>query len=295
MLSISRVLPILAATRIRIGPSFGRGDRRQRLGVPDFEIIQREACAGDHFGAAGHRGLDIVAGPQPPRAFLHGAVQHRRGAPLFRRQIDVARRHREAVALAHGARAHHLDAEVEIRRHPRHHPQLLEILFAEDREIRPHLREQLADHGGDAAEEVRTEAVLQTGGGRAFGQDPGGKAVRVHGLDVGIPDQVDILGGELGDIGLPGARVGTEILRWRELGGVDEDRNHDLGGAPFRQPDQRHMAVMECSHGWHQRESWPFSREGYRARGATRGPCGRSWGFAASGLDLSGCRAASRP
>jgi hypothetical protein len=43
---------------------------------------------------------------------------------------------------------------------------LLEILFAEYREIRPALREQLADRGGDAAEEVRPEAILETRGGR---------------------------------------------------------------------------------------------------------------------------------
>ena len=97
--------------------------------------------------------------------------------------------------------------EVEIPGHPRDHPQLLEILFAEDRDIRPDLGEQLADHGGDAAEEVRPEAILQARDGRPFGQDLGGKAVRVHGLDVRIPDQIDILGGEPGDVGLPGARV----------------------------------------------------------------------------------------
>ena len=90
-------------------------------------------------------------------------------APLLRRQIDVARRHREAVALAHGSGADHLDAEVEIARHLRDHPQLLKILLAEDRDIRPALREQLADHGGDAAEEVRPEAILEAGRRRPSG------------------------------------------------------------------------------------------------------------------------------
>jgi hypothetical protein len=151
---------------------------------------------------------------------------------------DVARRHRQAIAFAHGARADYLDAEVEIARHPRHHPQLLEILLAEDGEIGPDLREQFADHGGDAAEEMRPEAILQTRDSRPFGEDLRGEAVRVHGLDPGIPDQIDILGGKPGDIGLPGARVGTEILRWRELGGVDEDRDDHLLGAAFGQPNQ---------------------------------------------------------
>jgi hypothetical protein len=69
---------------------------------------------------------------------------------------------------------------------------LLKILLAEDRHIRPHLREQLADHGGDAAEEMRPETILKAGGGRTFRHDPAGEAVRVHRLDVRIPDQVDL-------------------------------------------------------------------------------------------------------
>ena len=184
-----------------------RGDRRQRLGVADLEIVERKAGACDQFGAAGDRGPNVFAGAQALRGLLHGAIQHRRRPPFLRRQIDVARGHREAVALPHGSRADHLDAEIEIARHLRHHPQLLKILFAEDREIRPALREQLSDHGGDAAEEVRSEAIFEPGGGRAFRHDPRGEAVRVHRLDVGMPDQIDILGGELGDVGLPGARV----------------------------------------------------------------------------------------
>ena len=145
----------------------------------------------------------------------------------------------------------------EIPRHPRHHPQLLVILFAEHREIRPALREQLADHGGDTAEEMRTEAILQTRGGRPLGQDPGGEAVRVHGLDVGIPDQVDFRGSQPGDVGFPGARVGTEIFGRRELSGVDEDRDDNPGRAPLGQSDQRQVAVMERSHGRHQGDRGP--------------------------------------
>ena len=116
-----------------------------------------------------------------------------------------------------------ITAEVRISGHPRHHPQLLEILFAENRKIGSDLREQLADDGRDPAEEMRPETILQTHDGRAIGHDAGSKAVRVHCLNVGIPDQVAIFGGEPGDVDFPGARVGTKILRGRELGGIDED------------------------------------------------------------------------
>ena len=90
-------------------------------------------------------------------------------------------------------------------------------------------------------------------------------------------------GGESGDIGFPGARVGTEILRGRELGRVHEDRDDDLGGAAFRESDQRHVAVMERSHGRYQRDTWLFWRAGCRGRDAMRESCGRSWDFATSG------------
>jgi hypothetical protein len=45
------------------------------------------------------------------------------------------------------------------------------------------------------------------------------------------------------------------------------------------------MAVMERSHGWHQRGRG-LSRA--KALDGMQGSCGRSWGFATSGLDLWG-------
>jgi len=67
-----------------------------------------------------------------------------------------------------------------------------------------------------------------------------------------MPDQIDILGGKLGDIGFPGARVGTKIFRRRKLGRVDEDRDHDLCRPAFGEANQRYMTVMERTHGRHQ-------------------------------------------
>ncbi|MEY9254742.1 hypothetical protein ABH990_005740 [Bradyrhizobium ottawaense] len=69
-----------------------------------------------------------------------------------------------------------------------------------------------------------------------------------------MPDDIDILGCELGDVGLPGARIGAEILGGGELGRVDEDRDHDAAGAPLGEADERHMPVMEGPHGRDQRD-----------------------------------------
>jgi hypothetical protein len=88
-----------------------------------------------------------------------------------------------------------------------HHPTLLKILFAEHRDIRAALGEKLADHGGDATEEMRSEAIFQPCGRRPLRNNPRGKAVRVHGLDVRVPDHVNGFGGEFLQIGLPRARV----------------------------------------------------------------------------------------
>ena len=119
---------------------------------------------------------------------------------------------------------------------------------------------------------MRPEAILQIGRRRPLDEDAAGKAVRIHGLDVGIPDQIDVFRRQPGEVGLPGPRVGSEILRRRKLGRVHEDRYHDFAGASLRQPNQRHMAVMERSHGRHQRDRG-FSRTKAVERAAQRGDC----------------------
>ena len=68
-----------------------------------------------------------------------------------------------------------------------------------------------------------------------------------------MPDHLNILGGKLGNISRPGARVGTEIFSRRELRRIDEDRDDNPCSAPFGETNQRHMPVMERTHGWHQR------------------------------------------
>jgi hypothetical protein len=103
MLSISRVLPSLAATRMRSLPFLVEVTGASvSPRVADFKIIQGKTGAPDDLGAAGKRPGQIVAGAQARRGLLHGAEQFRRHAPLFRREVDVAGRHREPVTLAHG-------------------------------------------------------------------------------------------------------------------------------------------------------------------------------------------------
>jgi len=132
---------------------------------------------------------------------------------------------------------------------------LLVILFAEDCEIRPYLREKLADDGRDPAEEMRTKTIFQTCGCRTFRHDARGEAIRIHRLDVGIPDQIDTLRRQLRHVGFPRARIGGEVFTRRKLRRIDEDRNNHLRRAPLCQPHQRHMSVMERTHGRDQRDA----------------------------------------
>ena len=222
--------------------------------MADLEIIQLEAGVFDHRAAGGDGGGGVTAGTQPRGAFLHGLVEGRRDTPFLRREVDVTRGHRQPVAFPHGARADHLDTEIEIPRHLRHHAQLLKVLFTKDRDIGADLREQFSDHGCDTAEEMRPEAILESRSRRTLRYDFCRKSFRVHVFDIRMPDQLNILGGKLGNISRPGARVGTKIFGRRELRRVDEDRDDNLCSAPFGETNQRHMPVMERTHGWHQRD-----------------------------------------
>ncbi len=68
------------------------------------------------------------------------------------RQVAVARTEREAVLGAHRRRADDLDRQVQVVDHAPDHRELLEILLAEDRDVRLHQAQQLDDHGRDALE-----------------------------------------------------------------------------------------------------------------------------------------------
>ena len=84
-----------------------------------------------------------------------GLVQPWRDAALFGGEVGVARGQGEAVGLAHRRRADDLERQVEVAHHLPDDAELLVVLLAEHGDVGPHLREQLAAHRGDAAEEVR--------------------------------------------------------------------------------------------------------------------------------------------
>ena len=182
-------------------------DRRQRLGVARFQIIEREVCVLD-LGAPHRQDIDHrLAGLQVRGAFLESAMQGRRRRPLGWRQVGVAGRHREAILLAHGRQTDDPGRNIQVARHGGHDPELLVVLLAEHREVGRDLQQQLGHHGADAAEEMRAEFVFEAGQRRSTGRDPGREAVRIHGGDARRPDHVDFLRRQRLKIGIPSPRV----------------------------------------------------------------------------------------
>ncbi len=121
-----------------------------------------------------------------------------------------------------------LDAEIEIDGHPRHHLQLLEISFspAIAKSGAYFSMNNLPTTVATPPEKWRPEAILQPG------RSPGSPARSASqsrpgtlAFDVGIQDQVDILGKQACRRRAFQRRgYEPEILRWRELRQVDEDQ-----------------------------------------------------------------------
>ena len=96
---------------------------------------------------------------------------------------------------------------------------------------------------------------------RAAGQAPGsalrhdarGETGWVHGFDRRRPNEIGLECSQRGDVGVEGSRIGREVLVWRELRRINEDRNDDTVGAALRQAHQRQMTGVQRAHGRHER------------------------------------------
>ncbi len=87
--------------------------------------------------------------------------------------------------------------------------------------------------------------------------DRGGKAGRVHRRDGRDENQIDARLLESGEIGRLAARIGGEILRWRELLGVDKERGDDPVAPAARGMHQRQVPRMDRPHRRHQPDPFP--------------------------------------
>ena len=162
-------------------------------------------------------------------------------------EVGVARRHREAVALADGGGDPDLHREAEVRHEAHHDGALLGVLLAEDGDVGEDEAEQAGDDGGDAVEVARAAGALHPL--RDAGDvDRRGEAGRVDHVDRRGEEEVDAGLAELLRVGFEVARVALEVFPGPELGGVDEDGDDDLPGRLARVVDEGEVPGVERPH-----------------------------------------------
>src|SRR5262249_11335792 len=129
-------------------------DRLEPLGIADHPVLEPgPRLVREH---PGERRVDLgdlaraVRHPEAPR--VPGRRHATRRDTPRGLQARVPARHREAVGLADGRRPDDVDPEVEIAGHAPDHRELLEVLLAEDGDVRTHEVKELAHDRRDAAE-----------------------------------------------------------------------------------------------------------------------------------------------
>ena len=182
-------------------------------------------------------------------------------------EVDVARRHGQAVGLADRRAGDDRRGDRQVARHLADDHDLLGVLLAEVRMLGADQSEQDRHDRGDAIE--------VTGPGRALerlrdGPDRDGRieAGRVDLLDAGCEDQVHAL--RLADRQVAGlvARVLVEVRPDVELARIHEDRDDGRGIRGAGLGDQRAVAVMEPAHGRHETDGAFGGGEGVAKLGA---------------------------
>ena len=140
-----------------------------------------------------------------------------------------------------------LDAEIEVGCHASHDGELLIVLLAEHRDVRPCRSEQLRHHRGDAVEVTGPRTTLHRVA-QPDDVDRRGEARRVHrrsGRDIHGIDAGRLAGQE---IVVERARVLIEVSVLAELQWIDEDRHHDPVGVSASGIDQFEVTSVQSAH-----------------------------------------------
>ena len=133
--------------------------------------------------------------------------------------------------FAHCFDADDLDAHVQILDHPSDDRQLLEVLAAEDSEVRADSIEEFDDDGGNAAEVPRASGAFKWFGQRA-GLDMGLEPDWVHRILGRCVDGRDTTLSASSEVVVEAAGVPLEVIRPIELQSIDENADHDDVGTP---------------------------------------------------------------
>src|SRR5215212_4670911 len=161
------------------GRAYSNGQAYQGGAVDGAQFFQGVAVGDAHVVNGRGGGLTDVAAHGPADClgvalavavpFLGQAESARENeglTALVGAQVNVAAAERQTVGLAHGRQADDLDGHIEVRNHAPNDAQLLGILLAEVADIGLDDVEELADHGGDAAEVAGAVLAFETSGDR---------------------------------------------------------------------------------------------------------------------------------
>ena len=247
---MSRVAPMRAATATSTRPltcctgSKLSGSTSARYSGSTPPMAPRGAAL-DGGGVALARRHGVLGGPQ-------GAREGQRAVALAGIQPPVAARHRQPVGFADRRHDVERDREVEVAHHAAHDGDLLGVLLAEERHVGRDDVEELGHHRADAGEMAGAAVGALEHVGQALDADGGREARRVDLLGRRGEEHVDAELGRLGRVARLVARIGGQVGRLLELGGVDEQRHDDLVAAIARDLKQCVVAAVEGAHGGHE-------------------------------------------
>jgi hypothetical protein len=159
----------------------------------------------------------------------------------------------DAVRFAHNWAHHHLQGEIQVKRHAANDGSLLGIFLPEVGLLRLHGVEELGDHGSHAAKVSGAHGTFQRSG-QMFHLHPGLEAGRVHDLSGGQPHQVGASLLQQRQVAVNVARISSQIFVGAKLGGVNEDADCHAGAFLPGTLHQREMAGVQIAHGGHQAE-----------------------------------------
>src|SRR5262245_49398078 len=128
-------------------PFAPRSNGRERLRMTRLNVINRKLGFGEIGAGRVKRRLDWDIPRDRMCALAKRCKKARRTCALFGRQINISGGEREPVFFTHRGRRNDFRFEIEVARQLRDHLELLEILFAKDREIGPALVQKLCDDG----------------------------------------------------------------------------------------------------------------------------------------------------
>src|SRR5450756_611002 len=144
----------------RDGGTARLGTSANRLRLDDLDVVHAEPLVFELLFRArldflnGHTAAQLLA------RLAQDARKSRRAPPLRGREIDVARRARQAVRLTVDLAHHEPHGEVQVRDHPGNDGRLLEVLASENRDVGADDCEELRDHGGHTGEMSGPDGAL---------------------------------------------------------------------------------------------------------------------------------------